>query len=116
MKKKVPWKGKSIMVLIPRDDERGQPGKAPNPLDKATVEGMFREWEQLGYDTRGFDLDTPKGFAQPGEYSQSRGAWPDPEDLRREVQQRAFKVLLPDLNGKLHNVDYPAGHFSCHAN
>jgi hypothetical protein len=74
---------------------------------------MLKEWEQLGYDTRGFDLDTPRGFAEVGEYSQSRGAWPDLEDLSKEWDQRTFKVLLPDLNGELIAL---VAIFKCHAN
>ncbi|KAI0522160.1 hypothetical protein F5B22DRAFT_634079 [Xylaria bambusicola] len=44
LKKKVPWKGKNILVLIPRDEERGQPGKAPMPLDPTTRERSLRQY------------------------------------------------------------------------
>lgn len=63
---------------------------------------MFREWEELGYDIRGFDLNEPTAYsALPTDhYSKSRDEWPDAEDLRREHLQRRFKVVLPDILGK----------------
>ncbi|KAG8405678.1 hypothetical protein J3459_021544 [Metarhizium acridum] len=45
IKKKVPWKGKNIMVLVPRDDQRGQAGGAPMPLRPEEVEKMFHHGE-----------------------------------------------------------------------
>ncbi len=47
------WKGKTIMVLIPQDSERGRPGNTPSPLDQSIVSGMLKPWEQLGYNTAG---------------------------------------------------------------
>ncbi|KAK1477943.1 myosin class II heavy chain, partial [Colletotrichum abscissum] len=99
VKKKIPWKGKNIMVLLPKDEERGRPGHAPKPLNQNEIEGMFRSWEELGYDISGFDLDLAEGTYQvPTGYSQSRDAWPNPEDLVRERAQHTYKVTLPDLN------------------
>ncbi|KAI0602592.1 hypothetical protein F4775DRAFT_588165 [Biscogniauxia sp. FL1348] len=98
-KKKVPWKGKNIMVLLPRDQDRGKPGRPPMPLDAASVESMLRSWEELGYNIKGFDLDG--GYdpvEEPEKCSQSRGAWPAPEDMVKERAQRQYQVTLPDLN------------------
>ncbi|KAK0615774.1 hypothetical protein B0T17DRAFT_497144 [Bombardia bombarda] len=105
LKRKVPWKGKNIMVLLPRDDDRGQPGKAPAPLTDSEVKDMMRSWEQLGYNVDGFDLQPPAGIFAPGEQSQSRGAWPDFDDLARERKQGNWTVLLPDLNAWKRYVD-----------
>lgn len=101
LKKKVPWKGKHIMVLLPRDYEQGQPGRAARPLSAAETERMYRSWEELGYSTHGFDLDAARGSLQEVEgYSQSRDAWPTTEDLDRERASQPYKVTLPDLNGE----------------
>ena len=100
LKKKVPWKGKNILVLLPRDEERGQPEKGNIPLSEAATKNLFRSWEQLGYNIDGFDLDPPVGYSAPGEQSQSRGAWPDFDDLLEERKRRNWTVLLPDLNGE----------------
>ncbi|OIW30552.1 hypothetical protein CONLIGDRAFT_574831, partial [Coniochaeta ligniaria NRRL 30616] len=99
IKKKIPWKGKTIMVLLPRDDERGQSGDRPQPLDHSAVDGMLKSWEQLGYNTRGFDLDGHDGVSSSSpEHSQSKGAWPDFDEIARERSERSYKVVLPDLN------------------
>lgn len=101
VKKRVPWKGKSIMVLLPRDDERGRPGDRPFPLDEATVSGMLRSWDELGYSTRGFDLDGHDGVSSSSpEHSQTKGVWPDSDEVARERSERNYKVVLPDLNGE----------------
>ncbi|KAH8882692.1 hypothetical protein GQ53DRAFT_602778, partial [Thozetella sp. PMI_491] len=105
IKKKVPWKGKNIMVLIPRDDERGRPGQAPAPLNTAAVNSMLRSWEQLGYAIDGFDLNQSNDGRGIGAYSQSRASWPDDGDLARERANRTFRVQLPDLNAWKQYVD-----------
>ncbi|KAI0195568.1 hypothetical protein EV127DRAFT_404309 [Xylaria flabelliformis] len=98
LKKKVPWKGKNILVLIPRDEERGQPGKAPIPLDAASTKSMLRSWEQLGYNIRGFDLDSHHREGMPANDSRSRDEWPLMEDIVKERSLRQYHVTLPDLN------------------
>jgi hypothetical protein len=102
LKKKVPWKGKNILVLLPWDDERGQTGKAPTPLADKDVEAMLEKWEASGYDTTGFNL----GHSESGEggHGQSRGVWPPVEDVARERQQRSFRVSIPDRRGKLQRI------------
>ncbi|KAI8408702.1 hypothetical protein FOFC_11650 [Fusarium oxysporum] len=98
LKKKVPWRGKNIMVLIPRDTERGQPGHAPMPLRQDEIERMFSSWEELGYDISGFDLEV-EGYQVEGTAdSQTRDSWPDFDEVVKEREERSFKVTLPDLN------------------
>lgn len=103
-KKKVPWRGKNIFVNLPWDEERGQPGEGPIPLGAADVKAMFRSWEELGYNVRGFDLE---GHALDllENYSQSRGEWPHPEDITNERSQHRYQVTLPDLNAWKNYVD-----------
>ncbi|KAG6016283.1 hypothetical protein E4U43_003966 [Claviceps pusilla] len=98
LKKKVPWKGKNIIILVPRDDERGLPGGAPAPLRTEEVEKMYASWKELGYNINGFDLFAeayqPSGTAD----SQSRSGWPAADDMAQERAGDSFKVVLPDLN------------------
>ncbi|ELQ36209.1 hypothetical protein OOU_Y34scaffold00666g70 [Pyricularia oryzae Y34] len=98
LRKKVPWKGKNIMILLPRDGNRGKPGHAPLPLNEQDVAGIMKSWEELGYSTKGFHLDDTMGFIEAGNQSQSRREWPTWEDLASDRQQRNYKVTLPDLN------------------
>ncbi|KAH0597745.1 hypothetical protein MHUMG1_04117 [Metarhizium humberi] len=105
IKKKVPWKGKNIMVLVPRDDQRGHAGGAPMPLRPEEVEKMFSSWRELGYSVDGFDL-LVEGYQPPGtDDSQSRQDWPTDNDMARERSERIYKVLLPDLNAWKNYVD-----------
>ncbi|XP_044721565.1 myosin class II heavy chain (MHC) [Hirsutella rhossiliensis] len=98
IKKKVPWKGKNILVLIPRDDKRGLSGQSPMPLRSDEVDRMFASWKQLGYSVDGFDL-LVEGYQPPGtDDSQSRQDWPSDADMAQERAGRSFKVTLPDLN------------------
>ncbi|KAE9365485.1 hypothetical protein N431DRAFT_353655 [Stipitochalara longipes BDJ] len=96
LKKKIPWKGKNILVLLPWDDERGQRGKAPSPLNQKDVDAMVKEWEQLGYDTTGFNLGPTSPNAEEGSQGQSRGIWPYDQDILNERAQRSYKVSIPD--------------------
>lgn len=90
------------MVLLPRDEERGQPGQAPIPLRQTEVTSMLRSWKELGYNIRGFDLDGGwESQSSLDAYSRSRNQWPDLDDVARERSQRKYQVTLPDLNGKL---------------
>lgn len=98
IKKKVPWKGKNIMVLLPRDQERGMPGKAPFPLRQDEIQRMFASWEELGYDIEGFDLEVEEYQPEGTHDSQTRDTWPNFEELDQERAERVFKVTLPDLN------------------
>lgn len=99
-RKKVPWKGKNIFVLVPLDHERGEPGKPPMPLNAEEAEKMWRSWDELGYNTRGFDLNHD-GSRDECETSQSRAFWPSHAQMAREHHDRKITVTLPDLNGKL---------------
>ncbi|PHH77782.1 hypothetical protein CDD80_206 [Ophiocordyceps camponoti-rufipedis] len=100
IKKKVPWRGKNIMVLVPRDDERGLPGMSPVPLRPDEIDRMFDSWQELGYSIDGFDLLVEE-YQPPGtDDSQSRKEWPSAEDVARERYERRFQVTLPDLNGE----------------
>lgn len=101
LKKKVPWKGKSILVLLPLDNERGQKGKAPTPMSEKDVMAMMKEWEQLGYDTTGFNLGSDAVDSQEGGQGQSRSPWPLVQDVISERQQSSYRVSIPNRKGKL---------------
>jgi hypothetical protein len=103
LRKKLPWNGKNIMIHLPRDDERGQPGQRPRPLTAYETAEMYRSWDELGYDTRGFDLDGSVGYSTAGldpleSYCQSRNLWPNLDDIAKDRAQHTYQVQLPDLN------------------
>lgn len=99
LKKKVAWKGvKSIPISIPMDDQRGQPGHAPKPMTKVGVANMNRDWQQLGYDTKGFNLGYASGFTDGSANCRSRDIWPDPEDVKEDRFSRQYRVNIPNRN------------------
>ncbi|KOS22512.1 hypothetical protein ESCO_002356 [Escovopsis weberi] len=98
IKKKVPWKGKNIMILIPRDEDRGLPGQPPIPLSQIEVDKMFLSWRGLGYSTDGFDLLMERYPSTETGFPYSRLPWPSPEDLADEKATGQYTVVLPDLN------------------
>ncbi|KAL2062065.1 hypothetical protein VTL71DRAFT_6331 [Oculimacula yallundae] len=96
LKKKVPWKGKNILVLLPWDDERGREGKAPMPLLEKDMVAMLRDWEQLGYDTTGFNLGPEVDDGEEGSQGQSRSPWPLVKDWMQDRTQRNYRVNIPN--------------------
>lgn len=95
IKKRIPWKGKNILVLLPSVLGVGQDGQPRNPMTSLEVANMLREWQQLGYDIQGFDLGDAgdmSGISQ----GQSCELWPATADLDDERAQRTFKVNVPD--------------------
>ncbi|TVY67395.1 hypothetical protein LSUE1_G009617 [Lachnellula suecica] len=96
LKKKVPWKGKNIMVLLPWDDERGEKGKAPTPMTEKDVEAMLEQWEQQGYNTSGFNLGEDENVSGDADKGQSCSVWPQMLDIQEERQHRSFRVNIPD--------------------
>ncbi|EEU46854.1 uncharacterized protein NECHADRAFT_67284 [Fusarium vanettenii 77-13-4] len=105
IRKKVPWRGKNIMVLIPQDQERGQSGHAPMPLRQDEIKRMFSSWQELGYDISGFDLEVDGYQAEGTADSQTRDSWPNFDEVDKEREERAFKVTLPDLNAWKNYMD-----------
>jgi hypothetical protein len=101
-RKKVPWNGKNITVLLPWDDERGQKGKAPTPMTEKDVETMLTRWEDAGYDTSGFNLGQSEIVDGEASQGQSRSVWPLAADVDRSRQERSFRVSIPDRAGKPH--------------
>lgn len=100
LKKKVPWRGKNIMVLLPMDDKRGQKGSAPSPMTEADVQAMLEKWEDEGYNTSGFNLGDNEMVEGEGSQGQSRSVWPLSADLDRSRKEESFRVSIPDRKGK----------------
>lgn len=106
LKKKVLWKGKNIIVSLPMDDERGQKGKAPTPMTERDVNAMIKEWEQLGYDTTGFNLGPEFSDSQEGSQGQSRSPWPLAQDMHVERQKQTYNVNIPNRKGKQYWISH----------
>ncbi|KAL5604843.1 uncharacterized protein BROUX77_005029 [Berkeleyomyces rouxiae] len=95
VRKKIPWKGKCILFCLPREDRRGLDGNMP--LSAEQVDQLYREWENLGYQTAGWSLETPIIGHALEDAAQSRIDWPSSEDIAIERKNK-YKVVLPDLD------------------
>jgi hypothetical protein len=86
MRKKVMVKGKGCVISIPRDIPRGTPGYPPKPLTADAVDAKLRNYEQEGYDTRGFST----GGLQP----HNRAIWPEEAEVRAERANAASQYRV----------------------
>ncbi|KFY08827.1 hypothetical protein V492_05873 [Pseudogymnoascus sp. VKM F-4246] len=96
LKTKVPWGKKNISILLPLDEDRGKEGKGPKPLTEKDVVSMLRDWEQLGYNVTGFNLDADSEPHEAVSQGQSRGMWPDATEIRLERDARNYRISIPD--------------------
>ncbi|KAI1004831.1 hypothetical protein K3495_g3390 [Podosphaera aphanis] len=98
-KKKIPWRGKNILVLLPIECDPEKNGRAVFPLTRKEVQQMLNEWEKLGYDTQGFNL-APKAVSHDDvAQGQSRATWPSLREILAERSQGSFKVNIPNKKG-----------------
>ncbi|KXG46878.1 uncharacterized protein PGRI_036240 [Penicillium griseofulvum] len=95
-RKKLNWRGKACIIELPHDDKRGsQPGyRLLTPED---VQQRMQEWENKGYDVRGFtigDSEDPSTTATLG--GLSRPLYPDPYELHEISKVQPLVVNFPD--------------------
>ncbi|GLA02778.1 hypothetical protein AnigIFM60653_002304 [Aspergillus niger] len=95
VKKKIVWRGRACYISLPFDDKRGTEESGYRLLTVEDVKQRLRDWEEQGYDTRGFSvgsedvLDTELGGL-------SRPLFPDPTEVLEERQDGRYGVSIPD--------------------
>ncbi|ORY06669.1 hypothetical protein BCR34DRAFT_489988 [Clohesyomyces aquaticus] len=94
-RKRVPLKGKACWISIPADIPRGTPGYPPKPMTSWAVDLKMQQYEQAGYDTRGFGHWRNEGEADGSSLSQNRAIWPDEGDVRADRSER-YRVRVPN--------------------
>ncbi|POS84401.1 hypothetical protein EPUL_004414, partial [Erysiphe pulchra] len=95
-KKKIPWGGKYILILLPTEDDRGKGGCKPQPMTDKDVQDMLINWKNLGYHTQGFDLGPECSDDEESAQGQSRTIWPLTQDILDEKIRGQLKVSIPD--------------------
>lgn len=95
-KKKIPWGGKYIVILLPTEDDRGKDGCKPHPMTEKDVQDMLTNWENLGYNIQGFDLGPEYSDDEESAWGQSRTIWPLIQDILDERIRGSLKVSIPD--------------------
>ena len=98
-RKRINWKGKTLVIAPPYNDDRGNGTTKPRLLLPADYAKILEDWEQQGYDTRGFGLeDESRTVHQDYTYSLSRPIFPAPSDIQQEAREGGYRVHFPDLH------------------
>ena len=96
-KRVVTKRNKACIIALPLESESGHNKSGQGHLKAAEVAERLKEWEDKGFDTRGFVLGLNITKVYPFLYQgQSRAVYPDPEEEDRERSQRSYRVSIPD--------------------
>lgn len=93
LKKRVSWRGKNIVISIPRLDF-GATGLAV-PMSDSEIRDRMQHFRDAGYDTNGHDLLHDMGESDGP--AQVKSIFPDESEARILPSKDQVKVLLPDL-------------------
>lgn len=93
LKKRVSWRGRSIVIAIPRFDYEA--AGIPKPMSRADVEARMKHFEDQGYNVFGHDLTDDRSMGQGP--AQVRNIFPLEGERRRLPSKGEIKVTLPDL-------------------
>lgn len=94
LKKRVSWKGKNIVISIPRLDYAA--AGIQKPLSKEEIQARMNEFERQGYNVHGYDLHPDEVETTDGT-AQVRAIYPDEAESRSIANKEKPYVLLPDL-------------------
>lgn len=92
LRKRVSWRGKNIVIAIPRIDFAA--AGIPQPMSKAEVQERLQQFEDAGHNVLGYDLTYEEASNDP---AQVRAIFPDETEARQMPSREDYKVLLPDL-------------------
>jgi hypothetical protein len=94
LRKRVSWRGKNCIISIPRLDYEAL--GLMKPMSSEDFQQRLKDFEDEGYDTRGFDL----GHVLPGNESSmhAKPIWPDEADMKVQTSiKESHNVKLPNL-------------------
>ncbi|KAF7195475.1 hypothetical protein HII31_03069 [Pseudocercospora fuligena] len=93
LKKRVSWRGKNIVISIPRFAYKAM--GLVQPMSREDIEERMKHFEDAGYNTNGYDLlEEHVGSDGP---AQVRAIYPDEREARFLPPRNQMKVVLPDL-------------------
>lgn len=96
-RKKLAWRGKACIIELPMDDKRGTEESGYRLLTPADVEARMKNWEDEGYDIRGFTVGATDDPSGPGELGGlSRPLYPDPYEVHEETKNQKVLISFPD--------------------
>ncbi|KAH1327136.1 hypothetical protein KXW98_001951 [Aspergillus fumigatus] len=95
-RKKLVWRGKACIIAIPVDDKRGTEESGYRLLSVEDVQQRLRQWEDEGYDIRGFTVGAPEDLSDLELGGLSRRPFPDSRDVQEEREAGKYTVSIPD--------------------
>ncbi|KAF9889760.1 hypothetical protein FE257_007066 [Aspergillus nanangensis] len=95
-KKKMVWRGKACFISLPLDDKRGSEESGFRLLEPEDVEQRLKQWEEEGYDTRGFSICDSEDTSNIELGGLSRPLYPDPAEAIEDWKTGNFGVSIPD--------------------
>ncbi|KAL4786069.1 hypothetical protein BJX76DRAFT_142207 [Aspergillus varians] len=95
-RKKIPWRGKGCFIEIPLHDKRGTEESGYRLLTAEDVKRGLQQWEELGYDVRGFNVGATEDPANLELGGASRPLYPDLADMQDELKPGNYTVSFPN--------------------
>jgi len=99
---KVPWNGRSCIVAMPWQGPEAYGGS--RPLAEQEVRDRLQQWEDNGFETRGFDLADPVQAGQSA--AQGRPVFPDSVESAKRAKSERLRISVPDPKAWKHYVDW----------
>lgn len=96
-RKKLNWRGKACIIELPHEDNRGSDESAYRLLTPDDVQKRMQQWEEDGYDIRGFTIGDSEDPAETTTLGGlSRPLYPDPYELYEDSKAEELVVNFPD--------------------
>ncbi|KAL4985803.1 hypothetical protein BDW68DRAFT_179348 [Aspergillus falconensis] len=95
-KKKITWRGKGCIIELPLYDKRGTEESGYRLLTAEDVRRGLQQWEELGYDVRGFNVSAPEDPFNFELGGASRLPYPEESDIRDEQKSGSYTVSFPN--------------------
>jgi hypothetical protein len=96
-RKKLAWRGKACIIDLPNDDQRGTEQSGHRLLTREDVEARLKQWEEEGWDVRGFSIGDeidPSTTTELG--GLSRPLYPEPYEVYEETKGQKPFIQFPD--------------------
>ncbi|KAL2795782.1 hypothetical protein BJX66DRAFT_336688 [Aspergillus keveii] len=95
-RKKIPWRGKGCIIDLPLFDKRGTEESGYRLLTAEDVKQRLNEWEDLGYDIRGFSVNVAEDPSNVVLGGASRPSYPEASDMQDEIKPGSYTVSFPN--------------------
>lgn len=97
-RKKIVWRGKACIIGLPPGDNRGSEESGYRLLSAEDVEQRLKDWEDKGYNVRGFDVGAPEDSSEVTELGGlSRPSFPDTLEHEDDLKKTGgYAVNFPN--------------------